>query len=146
MPGQLSEPADSLDQFTNICVRNILQRGPSVNREQRWPLMDVLLVELRRLLAPPSHRYMVRGLAVGLAAIAGSAMAAYHLEPIDRCTGDHAQMEGIRDDARRQAVKTAVLNTGVSYALGTTVALKIGNRASARAHAERAISILETDQ
>ncbi|MEM9459377.1 MAG: serine/threonine-protein kinase [Myxococcota bacterium] len=100
-------------------VRNVVLRGLSPDREQRWPSMDDLLAELRRLAAPPGRRYIARALAVGLAAMAGSAGFLGYLEMKDRCTGAPAQMEGIWDDDRRQAVEAAILGTEVSYAPGT---------------------------
>ncbi|MEM9462980.1 MAG: serine/threonine-protein kinase, partial [Myxococcota bacterium] len=100
-------------------VRNAVLRGLSSDPQQRWSSMDDLLAELRRLAAPPRHRYMAGALAVGLAAMAGSGGYIYYLKMKDRCTGALDQMEGIWDDARRQQVEAAILGTEVSYAPGT---------------------------
>ncbi|MEM9463495.1 MAG: tetratricopeptide repeat protein [Myxococcota bacterium] len=112
-------PLDSKGPVVPSRVRNIVVRGLSPDHEQRWPSMDDLLTELRQLAAPPGRRYMARAVAVGLAAMAGNAGFLGYLEMKDRCTGALAQMDGIWDESRRQAVETAILGTELSYAPGT---------------------------
>ena len=119
-------PLDAKGPVVPPRLRNVVLRGLSPDCEQRWPSMDDLLAELRQLAAPPGRRYTARALAVGLAAMAGSGGYMYHLEMKDRCTGALAQMDGIWDDNRQQAVEAAILGTEVSYAPGTWT--RVGQR------------------
>ncbi|MEM9463258.1 MAG: tetratricopeptide repeat protein [Myxococcota bacterium] len=112
-------PPDPKGPVVPSRVRNVVLRGLSSDRSQRWHSMDDLLAELRRLAAPRGRRYIARALTVGLAAIAGSTGFLGYLEMKDRCTGALAQMDGIWDDDRRQTVEAAILGTEVSYAPGT---------------------------
>jgi tetratricopeptide (TPR) repeat protein len=99
-------------------LRRACERGLLVEPEQRWPSMQALLEELRRLVVPRGRRRMVLTI-VGLMALGGGLGTAQALEWLSRCTGARAQLEGAWDDARRQEVKAAILGTGLSYAPGT---------------------------
>jgi len=102
-----------------VVLRRVLLRGLSMEPAQRWPSMEVLLEELRRLVAPRRRRWMVVGVSVGLVAIGGGLGATRTLEWWSRCTGARKQLEGVWDEARRQEVAAAILGTELSYAPGT---------------------------
>jgi eukaryotic-like serine/threonine-protein kinase len=99
-------------------LRRACERGLSVEPEQRWPSMEALLDELRRLVVPRGRRRMVL-VTAGLLALGGGLGTTQALVWLHRCTGARAQLEGAWDDVRRQEVKTAVLGTGLSHAPGT---------------------------
>ncbi|MCX4239185.1 tetratricopeptide repeat-containing serine/threonine-protein kinase [Paraliomyxa miuraensis] len=100
-------------------LRAVLLRGLAAEPERRWPSMEALLEELRKLVAPRRGRWLVLGVTVGLVAIGvGQALARY-AEVMDRCTGAQAELEGIWDNARKQEVKTAILGTELVYAPDT---------------------------
>jgi len=98
-------------------LRKVVLRGLASKSSERWPSMEALLVELRRLVAPRRRGWRVLALAGGLAAI-GVVLAQY-AEVGFRCEGAQAQLEGIWDETRRQEVKDAILGTGLSYAPDT---------------------------
>ncbi|MEM9453473.1 MAG: serine/threonine-protein kinase [Myxococcota bacterium] len=100
-------------------LRAVLLRGLAVEPEQRWPSMEVLLGQLRRLVAPRRGRWLAlgAGVAVGLGLV--GAGLAYQADMAQRCTGARAQLDGIWDEERRQAAEAAVLGTEISYAPGT---------------------------
>jgi tetratricopeptide (TPR) repeat protein/tRNA A-37 threonylcarbamoyl transferase component Bud32 len=100
-----------------VALRRLLLRGLSVSPAQRWPSMEGLLEELRRLVSPRRRRGMV--LAVGLVAIVGGVVATQMLERMSRCTGARKQLEGAWDEERKQDVRAAILGTELSYAPGT---------------------------
>lgn len=116
--GRVDQP-DTKRQAVPLRVRKLLLRGLSLDPEQRWPSMNDLLAELRRIAAPRRRRYIAHGLAAGLAAMAASTAFASCLERWDLCSGAPAQLDDTWDDARRKAVKTAILATSTSYAPGT---------------------------
>ena len=113
------QPPDVKKAASPSQLRHMVLRGLAHDPRERWPSMNALLAELRGLVAPRSRRFIARGLAVGLVAMAGSGAVAYYLEVKERCTGAQAQLHGIWDDARRQQVQDAVLGTGLSYASDT---------------------------
>jgi tetratricopeptide (TPR) repeat protein/predicted Ser/Thr protein kinase len=96
-------------------LRQLLLRGLAAEPERRWASMEVLLAELRRLVAPKTRRWLALGVAGGLAAL-GVGLGRY-AEVGFRCEGSQAQLEGVWDEGRKQAVKAAVLGTGVPYAV-----------------------------
>ncbi len=98
-------------------LRRVLLRGLAAERDERWPSMDALLTELRRLVAPRSHRALALALAGGLTA-AGVGLAQY-AEVGLRCDGAGALLDGIWDDARAREVEAAFLATGTSNATQT---------------------------
>ncbi len=97
-------------------LRKVLLRGLAVEPEQRWPSMEALLDELRRLSAPRGRRLVVLGVTAGLAALGGGLGYAAHVQVKDRCTGARAQLEGVWDGPRRRQVEGALLQTERSYA------------------------------
>ncbi|MEM9459372.1 MAG: tetratricopeptide repeat protein [Myxococcota bacterium] len=100
-------------------LRQILLRGLAAEPMRRWPSMDELLTELRRLVAPRRWRWLAlsASMVVGLGLIGVG--QAYQADMGQRCTGARDQMDGIWDDARRQEVEAAILGTKVSYAPDT---------------------------
>jgi tetratricopeptide (TPR) repeat protein/predicted Ser/Thr protein kinase len=100
-------------------VRKVVLRGLSVEAPARWPSVADLLAALQR---DPTKRWK-RGLAMGAAvAVLGGAFAGLSYMQSARaqlCAGADTQLEGVWDDDRRQLVREAFENTGVSYAEGT---------------------------
>jgi len=98
-------------------VRKVVLRGLAHDPEQRWPSMSALLEPLRRQLSPRRRR---GGPAVVLALVGSSAagIASYSWLEVQaqRCTGAAQQLAGVWDDARRAAVKDAIVGIGKSYA------------------------------
>jgi tetratricopeptide (TPR) repeat protein len=98
-------------------LRRACERGMSVDPGQRWPSMEALLTELRKLVAPRTWRWVA--LTAGLAVLGGGWGVGRYAEVMDRCTGARTQLEGVWDDGRRQEVKAAILGTELIYAPGT---------------------------
>ena len=94
-------------------LRPMLVRGLALQPEYRWPSMEALLAELRRLVVPwrPWHALVV---ATALTAIGVG--VGRQAEVATRCTDGSEQLEGIWDDARRQQVEAAILDTALPYA------------------------------
>ena len=109
----------SKGRLVPVRLRTILQRGLAADPVQRWPSMDALLHELRTLVAPRTRKWMVMGVAAGLAAVGGGLALGQYAEVKDRCTGAQAQMDGVWDDARRQQVQASVLGTERSFSAST---------------------------
>src|SRR6185503_11266364 len=98
-------------------LRRACERGLSLEPRQRWPSMEALLAELRRLEAP--RRWWPLGVTVGLTAV-GIGLAQWAAVG-QRCEGGPAQLDGIWDEARRHEVHDAIVGTGLAYALDTSV-------------------------
>ncbi|MCH9688846.1 MAG: serine/threonine-protein kinase [Deltaproteobacteria bacterium] len=95
-------------------LRRILLRGLEVDAERRWPSMSALLHQLERTVAPRQLHTLVVSAAI---AVFGAGLGTTHyLEAVNRCTGAAAQLEGVWDDTRRQAVRNAILGTNLAYA------------------------------
>ncbi|MEM9462339.1 MAG: tetratricopeptide repeat-containing serine/threonine-protein kinase [Myxococcota bacterium] len=97
----------------------ILLRGLATDPKERWPSMEVLLHELRTLVAPRTRRWMTMGVMTGLVALGGGLALGQYAQVKERCTGAQAQMDGVWDDARRERVRAAILGTGRSFAAST---------------------------
>ena len=110
-------------------LRAVLLRGLAPEPGQRWPSMEALLTELRRLVMPRAWRWVAVSLAVGLSAVAGAlvyrvqveheAQRARQAELARLCTGASDQLDGVWNDERRQQVRDAVLGTERSFAPDT---------------------------
>ncbi|MCX4239429.1 serine/threonine-protein kinase [Paraliomyxa miuraensis] len=98
-------------------LRRIVLRGLAAEPRERWASMEMLLVELRRLVAPSTRRWLALGVAGGMMAI-GLGIAQY-AEVGFRCEGAEAQLEGVWDETRKQEVEAAILGTDLIYAPGT---------------------------
>jgi tetratricopeptide (TPR) repeat protein len=100
-------------------LRKVLLRGLAVAPAQRWPSMEALSAELRRLVAPRRWRWMALSVALGLLAIGAGLGVERYAAWASRCTGAGAQLDGIWDETRRQQVGAAILATELVYAPGT---------------------------
>jgi predicted Ser/Thr protein kinase len=100
-------------------LRQVVLRGLAARPEARWASMDVLLVELQRMVAPRTRRWLALGVAVGLIAVGVGLGIGEYTEVMNRCAGARAQLDGIWDEGRRQGVKDAILGTKLSYAADT---------------------------
>ncbi len=106
-------------------LRQIMLRGLAASPEARWPSMDALLAELRKLVTPGRSRWMVLGVFGGLVAIGVGLGMKQYAEVMNRCTGAESQLAGIWDEGRRQEVRDAILGTQLSYAPGTWERLEV---------------------
>ncbi|MBX7077833.1 MAG: serine/threonine-protein kinase [Nannocystaceae bacterium] len=95
-------------------MQQLIRRGLALAPEQRWPSMRALVEELRALQRPAWQRWALAGgtavatagIAVGLAVAAGrDAM----------CTGSEAQLAGVWDATRAQALSQAADGGAASF-------------------------------
>lgn len=100
-------------------LRAVLLRGLAVDPAQRWPSMEALLGELRKLVAPRTRRGLVLGLTVGLLGMGAALGVPHYLEMQARCSGAGVQLDGVWDEERRQEVEYVILSTELSYAADT---------------------------
>jgi tetratricopeptide (TPR) repeat protein/predicted Ser/Thr protein kinase len=99
-------------------LRRALVRGLDARPEARWPSMDALLVELGRDPGRPRRRALVVALGLGLLGT-GYAAASLGEPEADPCAHARRRLEGAWDPERKQAVREALLATGVGYAEAT---------------------------
>ena len=94
-------------------LRKVMTRGLSVAPKDRYPDMRALLHELSRDRLSHRRRWGIFG-GVSLAAV-GTAVAfgVYGEKP---CTGAERRLAGVWDDARREQLRRAFLQTGLPYA------------------------------
>jgi len=99
-------------------LRKVLLRGLASLPQERWPSMEVLLEQLRRLADPRRGRRLVLWMGGGLLTLGlGLGLGLDELTQwASRCTGARAQLEGVWDEPRRQQVREAILGTELSYA------------------------------
>jgi tetratricopeptide (TPR) repeat protein/tRNA A-37 threonylcarbamoyl transferase component Bud32 len=98
-------------------LRAVLLRGLRVDRQGRYPSMDALLEALRRDPSARRRRFIAAAAATTIAA--GALIAGVRGVALKRsllCTGSEAQLQGVWDGPRRDAVQAAFLATGVPYA------------------------------
>lgn len=112
-------------------LRAAVVRGLSPRREDRWPSLDALLEELDRRIAPRRRGWLAVGLAGGLAT-AGLGLWKYAGER-GRCEGAREQLAEVWNDAQRDAVRSSILGTELSYAPAT--AQRVEARLDAYGHA-----------
>jgi tetratricopeptide (TPR) repeat protein/tRNA A-37 threonylcarbamoyl transferase component Bud32 len=98
-------------------LRRVLLHGLASDPGERWPSMEALLAELRRLVAPHRRAWWALVIASGLAAT-GAGLWQY-AEVGFRCEGAQAQLDGVWDEPRKQVVEAAIRDTGVSFAPDT---------------------------
>jgi eukaryotic-like serine/threonine-protein kinase len=97
-------------------VRAVLARGLSERPQDRYPSMEALLVDLRLARHPPRPMWP---LAIAGAALAAAAVFGYRGlrgRQTSLCQGAPAKLSAIWNPARRQAVRSAFLASGVPYA------------------------------
>ena len=100
-------------------LRHVLLRGLSREPADRWPSMEALLDELRRVVAPRRRGTTALGLGLlGGLGMLGAGLA-YRAEVGQRCQGAQAQMDGVWDDEVRRAVEDVVVGTRLPYAVDT---------------------------
>jgi tetratricopeptide (TPR) repeat protein len=98
-------------------LRRVLVRGLAKSPEQRWPDMDALLAELRRGRGRRRRGLIVAGIAASsVTLVAGAAFVATR---DSTCSGGAEALAGVWDDARREAVRAAMVDTGLGYAAST---------------------------
>lgn len=115
MKGGILRPAPK-GRTVPLALRKVLLRGLATSPEQRWPSMDALLRELRKLVAPRRKRWLALGITVGLVAVgAGLGMDRY-AKWANRCTGAQRQLDGVWDEARKQEIREALLGTDLPSA------------------------------
>jgi len=83
-----------------MALRRALLRGLSLRPDERWPSMEVLLEELRRLIAPRRRRWMALAVSVGLVAVGGGMGA---MQSVAQATTSLSQPERCRDLEASQA-------------------------------------------
>lgn len=92
----------------------VLERGLRPHPQDRWPSMHALVEQLRRLesrrLGPVMAGVLAIGTVVGIGAHQGDEGAGA------RCDGARAQLDGVWDEARREAVQRALLETSLPHA------------------------------
>ncbi len=113
LTGRMQEPVTGRGVPSRL--RRACERGLSFEPEKRWPSMEALLEELRRVGAP--RRWVALGVVGGLAAV-GIGVGQY-AEVGFRCDGAEAQLEGVWDDERKEEVEAAIVGTELVYAPGT---------------------------
>lgn len=123
-------------------VIEALRRGLAPTSARRWPDMGVLLARLAEVLAPRRRRevlalslagVVVTGSLVWLSATRAGAPAP------SQCSGGRAQLGSAWDDARREAVRQAIMATEAPYAAGVVryVETALGGHAEAWVAAHR---------
>ena len=93
-----------------------IQRGLSVDPTQRHASMDALLLQLR---SDPGAKWRRGAVAVGLMSVASVATwlaVGDDAVSSDACANERARLEGVWDEERAAAVRTALLDTGTGYA------------------------------
>ncbi|MEM9453372.1 MAG: tetratricopeptide repeat-containing protein kinase family protein [Myxococcota bacterium] len=96
-------------------LRRVLQRGLAVEPHRRWPSMQALLDELRRLVAPKTRRWLALGLVGGMTSVGVGLMwnAAGLL-----CDGSRAQLEDAWGEARKREIEQSFQAVGRPYVAG----------------------------
>ena len=122
-------------------LRKVLLRGLAADAADRWPSMDALLVELRRVSAPSRRGWLALGVFGGLGLL--SLSIAYRAGAGERCEGAADKLEGIWDDARIQQVEAAILGTGLAYAPDTWTRVEQRLNDYAAAWAEKHTEVCE---
>jgi len=93
-------------------LRRTVDRGLSIEPDERWPTMDALVHEL----AADRTRRRAVWTASGVLVLGGVVVAGYAQLRSERCTGAAKSLAGVWNDSRRAEVKAAIEGSGVSYA------------------------------
>ena len=108
-------PKDALDGVP-AWMHGALERGLQRDVEARWPTMDALLAELE----PPSQSRRRLTILVGSVGLLGIAVALgmqdASTEELAVCTGTPDELTGIWDDATKDSLQSALLESGIAYA------------------------------
>jgi len=108
-------PKNALDGVP-AWMHDALRRGLSRDAEARWPTMDALLAELE----PPSssrRRWAILASSAGLLAVAvGVGMRSDDADQGPTCAGGSEELGGIWDDATKESLERALVDTGLAYA------------------------------
>ncbi|MBV1862524.1 MAG: serine/threonine-protein kinase [Nannocystaceae bacterium] len=124
-----------------VALRKVLLRGLATEPENRWPSMEALLAELRRVVAPRRKGPMAVGLFAGLSLVSLSIV--YGVDQGQRCEGARDKLKGIWDDARITEVEDALLSTGLSYAPDTWARVELRLRDYADTWVEKHTEVCE---
>ncbi len=98
-------------------LRKALVRGLAADPTNRWPSMEALLAQLRRVASPPRRGGMAVALFGGLGLVGLS--IAYQADAGQRCEGAEEKLVGVWDEQRSQKVEQALVDTGLPYASDT---------------------------
>ena len=100
-------------------LRRVLLRGLAVDPDRRYPSMTALLAELGKDPAVARRRWLTTTALLGV--VGGASFGAASLLPSATpvCQGADAELAGVWDAPRGEAVRTAILATGVPYAADT---------------------------
>jgi tetratricopeptide (TPR) repeat protein/predicted Ser/Thr protein kinase len=97
-------------------LRRVLVRGLAVEPERRYPSMTALLADLGRDPAVARKRWLTTAALTGFVGSAGFGAAALMPAAAPVCEGIDAELAGVWDAARSEAVGQAIAATKVAYA------------------------------
>ena len=97
-------------------LRQILERGLSVNPDERWPTMDALLEALAQDPTRRRNRWLAAGAGLALLGLVGVSVQAWLSARALQCGGADDQLKEIWDDDRRAAIREAILGIDAPYA------------------------------
>ena len=112
--GQVREPAGAAK--VPAWVRRAVSRAMAVDPARRFPSMQELLAELSRDPAARRRRAGATAAIAGLVGAIGFGAASLSAPAAARCEGAAAELEGVWDAGRKEAVARALTATGVAYA------------------------------
>ncbi len=104
-------------------LRQVVLRGLQPDPAARWPSMDALLLALGRDPRRTRRRWLAAGLAAIAIAGAGYGAAAYRVAQGELCSGAQAELRGVWDSTRREALAHVLETTGVTYAASVLAAV-----------------------
>lgn len=97
-------------------LRRIILRGLRTDPNERYPSMEKLLTELGRDPARTRRRLLAIGLAAVLVAAGPIGYRYAKQQQSQLCQGAEEKLAGVWDDARKSAMATSFLKTGLPYA------------------------------
>ncbi len=112
--GRLQEPGPN----NNVpgWIRRVLVRGLAVDPDKRWPSMAALLTELAKDPAQARRRWFTSAALAGFVGAGSFGAASLLPAATPVCQGIDAELAGVWDETRSQAVQTAITGTKVAYA------------------------------
>jgi tetratricopeptide (TPR) repeat protein/predicted Ser/Thr protein kinase len=115
--GRLQEPGPN----NNVpgWIRRVLVRGLAVDPDKRWPSMAALLTELSKDPAQARRRWFASAALAGFVGAGSFGAASLLPAATPVCQGIDAELAGVWDETRSQAVQTAITGTKVAYAADT---------------------------